>query len=77
MASTSGIDQNKIVHHISVVSDEMSSSPFILQLVILDRYEYDELSSRIMRMFQENPKFFESKFNIIIDLSISFLLLFS
>ncbi|KAL7037946.1 hypothetical protein ACKWTF_009407 [Chironomus riparius] len=44
--STGIVDENKIAYHISVTTEE---NQLYLQLIIVDRYEYDEQSTRLMK----------------------------
>jgi hypothetical protein len=39
------VDASRVVHHVGVAS---SGSRLFLQLIVLDRYAYDELSTRLM-----------------------------
>lgn len=58
--ATSDIDSERVVYHISVASKEQQ---LYLQLIIVDRYEYDELSTKLMTFLRKNllDKLFESK----------------
>jgi hypothetical protein len=72
--ATSGIELDKIVYHISVISSTTmttsSSEPeqLYLQFIILDRHEYNELSSQIMEILQSS--FFKKQFESKLILSI-------
>jgi hypothetical protein len=50
--ATSAVDREKIVYHISVTRDEHRQ--LYLQLIIIDRYEYDEHSSRLMEYLRSS-----------------------
>lgn len=58
--ATSGIDPDSIVYHISVASREQQ---LYLQLIIVDRFEYDELSTKLMDSLRQRVfnKFYASK----------------
>ena len=47
VVATSVVDREKIVYHISVTRNEHRQ--LYLQLIIVDRYEYDEQSTRLMK----------------------------
>lgn len=51
VSATSGIDPDKIVYHISVV---VKDRQLHLQLIIVDRFEYDELSTKLMDSLRRN-----------------------
>lgn len=59
--ATSAIDPSRVVYHISVVLK--LNQPY-LQLVIVDRYEYDEASSKLMEILRRTVlnKLFESEY---------------
>lgn len=60
VGATSVIDPDRIVYHISVA---MKERQLYLQLIIVDRYEYDELSTKLMEFLRETilTKFYERK----------------
>lgn len=49
--ATSVIDPERVVHHVGVASKDRKR---FLQLVIVDRFEYSELSSRLMESLRRN-----------------------
>lgn len=49
--ATSAIDPNGIVYHISIAARDRQQ---YLQLIIVDRFEYNELSTRLMESLREN-----------------------
>lgn len=51
VAATSAIDPDKIVYHISVASKDRQN---YLQLIIVDRFEYDELSTKLMDSLRQS-----------------------
>lgn len=51
-AATSVVDREKIVHHISVTRNEQQQ--LHLQLIIVDRYEYNEHSTRLMEYLRSS-----------------------
>lgn len=58
--ATSAIDPTRVVYHISVVS---KLNQAYLQLIIVDRYEYDEVSTKLMEILRPKVlnKLFESE----------------
>lgn len=60
ISATSVIDPDKIVYHISLAAKEQQ---LYLQLIIVDRYEYDELSTSMMESLRGTilNKFYESE----------------
>lgn len=50
--ATSVIDSERVVYHISVVANKQKQR--LLQLVILDRSEYNELSSKLMEYLRRS-----------------------
>lgn len=51
-SATSVVDREKIVHYVSVTRNEQRQ--LYLQLIILDRYEYNEESTRLMEYLRES-----------------------
>lgn len=60
--ATSVVDREKIVYHISVTRNEHRQ--LYLQLIIVDRYEYDEHSTRLMEHLKSSVlnKLYESEY---------------
>lgn len=61
--ATSAIDARRVVYHISVV--ESDERQLYLQLIILDRFEYNELSTRLMQELEKTilSRLYQSEFN--------------
>lgn len=62
--ATSVVEQNKIIYHISVTTE---GNQLYLQIIIVDRYEYNEYSTRLMehlkkvlldRIYKDQSKFY-------------------
>lgn len=57
--ATSSVDPDNIVYHISVTAQQRR---LYLQLIIVDRYEYDENSAKLMESMRKSlASMYESK----------------